>query len=118
MAPRCSRLCAGRGRVPSTRKESKMQAKRSGFWRAAHRVGATLVAAWMLAACSSPAIDHPSAVLSADRVAEIVASPDRSDADRRNDLRRKPVQMLEFIGIRPGMVVLDVSAGGGYTTEL
>ena len=23
-----------------------------------------------------------------------------------------------FIGVRPGMVVLDVSAGGGYTTEL
>ena len=26
--------------------------------------------------------------------------------------------MLSFIGVRPGMVVLDVSAGGGYTTEL
>ena len=26
--------------------------------------------------------------------------------------------MLEFIGIRPGMKVLDLSAGGGYTTEL
>ena len=26
--------------------------------------------------------------------------------------------MLAFIGIRPGMVALDVSAGGGYTTEL
>ena len=26
--------------------------------------------------------------------------------------------MLAFIGLRPGMVALDVSAGGGYTTEL
>ena len=26
--------------------------------------------------------------------------------------------MLAFIGVRPGMVVLDLSAGGGYTTEL
>ena len=26
--------------------------------------------------------------------------------------------MLAFIGVRPGMSVLDVSAGGGYTTEL
>jgi predicted methyltransferase len=26
--------------------------------------------------------------------------------------------MLSFAGVRPGMVVLDVSAGGGYTTEL
>ena len=26
--------------------------------------------------------------------------------------------MLAFIGIQPGMSALDVSAGGGYTTEL
>jgi predicted methyltransferase len=26
--------------------------------------------------------------------------------------------MLAFIGIRPGMVAMDLSAGGGYTTEL
>jgi predicted methyltransferase len=56
--------------------------------------------------------------LTSHRIADIVASPDRSDADRTNDLRRKPEPMLAFIGIRPGMVALDVSAGGGYTTEL
>jgi predicted methyltransferase len=56
--------------------------------------------------------------LSAQRVAEIVSSPDRSAADRTNDLRRKPEQTLLFIGIKPGIVALDVSAGGGYTTEL
>jgi predicted methyltransferase len=58
------------------------------------------------------------AALSQAQIQAIVASPDRSDADRRNDGRRKPVEMLSFIGVRPGMVVLDVSAGGGYTTEL
>jgi predicted methyltransferase len=26
--------------------------------------------------------------------------------------------MLEFIGIRPGIVAVDLSAAGGYTTEL
>ena len=57
-------------------------------------------------------------VLDRQRIAEIVASPDRSAADKTNDLRRKPEQMLEFIGIRPGMVALDISAGGGYSTEL
>jgi predicted methyltransferase len=56
--------------------------------------------------------------LSAQRISEILASPDRSAADRTNDIRRKPAQTLEFIGIRPGMVALDISAGGGYTTEL
>jgi predicted methyltransferase len=56
--------------------------------------------------------------ISVQRINDIVDSPDRSAADRTNDLRRKPKQMLEFIGIRPGMTALDVSAAGGYTTEL
>lgn len=68
--------------------------------------------------CAALAPDHSPEALTAGRIAEIVASPDRSAADRTNDLRRKPEQMLAFIGMRPGMTVLDVSAGGGYTTEL
>ncbi|MDQ6680907.1 MAG: hypothetical protein M3Y67_08095 [Pseudomonadota bacterium] len=56
--------------------------------------------------------------LSRERIAEIVASPDRSAADRANDSRRKPVEMLTFIGVRSGITALDLSAGGGYTTEL
>jgi len=83
--------------------------------RAATLAGVALA----LAACTAPA---PRAVdesaLSPARIAEIVASPDRSDADRRNDVRRKPEEMLAFIGIHPGMVALDLSAAGGYTTEL
>ncbi len=58
------------------------------------------------------------ASLSQDQITQIVASPDRSAADKTNDVRRKPEQMLAFIGIKPGMVALDLSAGGGYTTEL
>jgi len=52
------------------------------------------------------------------RIAEILASPDRSAADRTNDQRRKPAEMLAFIAIAPGITALDLSAGGGYTTEL
>ena len=52
------------------------------------------------------------------QITALIASPDRSEADRTNDLRRKPDQMLAFIAIRPGMIALDLSAGGGYTTEL
>lgn len=48
----------------------------------------------------------------------LVGSPDRSDADRANDVRRKPVQFLAFMDMRPGMRVADLSAGGGYSTEL
>ena len=56
--------------------------------------------------------------ISRERIAALVASPERSDADRKNDLRRKPADLLAFIGVREGMVALDVSAAGGYTTEL
>ena len=38
-----------------------------------------------------------------ERLAAIVASTDRSDADRSNDIRRKPEQMLAFSGVRQGM---------------
>jgi predicted methyltransferase len=75
------------------------------------RLGAvTFIGLALLAGCATP--------LSGDRAAAIVASPDRSAADRSNDARRKPVEMLTFIDVRPGMVALDVSAGRGYTTEL
>src|SRR5438067_6121451 len=56
--------------------------------------------------------------LSSAQIIQILSSPDRTTADRTNDLRRQPEQMLGFIGIRPGIVALDLSAAGGYTTEL
>ncbi len=48
----------------------------------------------------------------------VVASPDRSDADRKTDERRKPEMMLAFAGVKPGMKVLEVGAGAGYSAEL
>ncbi|MFZ4479054.1 MAG: hypothetical protein ACOYNZ_04065 [Rhodoferax sp.] len=69
-----------------------------------------------LGAASAPAPSE--ATLTIEQIAQIVGSLDRSAADRNNDLRRKPEQMLAFIGIRPGMMALDLSTGGGYTAEL
>src|SRR4051812_1904118 len=48
----------------------------------------------------------------------IADAPDRTEADRQLDPGRHPVQMLEFLALKPGMKVLDLGAGGGYTTEL
>ena len=83
-------------------------------------LAAALILGHALLACTAPASQAPQATqtLSAGSIAGILASPERSAADRTNDARRKPAQLLEFIGIRPGMVALDLSAGGGYTTEL
>ncbi len=70
-----------------------------------------LVAAWLaalLAGCATPTPDFQA----------LVASPDRSEADRATDGRRKPAQLLAFYDVRPGMTVADLGAGAGYNTEL
>jgi predicted methyltransferase len=68
----------------------------------------------MFAACLAP--DVPAQGLP-DYV-EIVIAPDRSEADRVIDQRRDPIKLLAFTGVRRGMKVLDMGAGGGYSTEL
>ena len=68
---------------------------------------------FLLAGCSSM---QPG--LSPERAAAVVASPDRTAADRTNDQRRKAAEMLAFIGAQEGWNALDISAAGGYTTEL
>lgn len=47
-----------------------------------------------------------------------VAAPDRSADDRKTDERRHPELLLAFAGVRPGMKVLDIGAGAGYSTEI
>ncbi len=48
----------------------------------------------------------------------VIDSPIRTDQDRRMDAARHPAEFLPFIQVKPGMQVLDVSAGGGYTSQL
>jgi predicted methyltransferase len=60
----------------------------------------------------------PSRAARAQDYAAIVAATDRSDADRKTDTRRDPVRLLGFVGVKEGMTVLDMGAGGGYSTEL
>jgi predicted methyltransferase len=88
----------------------------AGSFQARALAGAVL--SCVVAACSNVPADAGSDALSTQRIAAIVAAPDRTPADLTNDQRRKPAQMLAFIGIRPGIAALDVSAAGGYTTEL
>jgi predicted methyltransferase len=72
-----------------------------------------------LSACAGDSsAPSANAAPSKDPFAAIANNPDRSTADRNSDIHRKPVQTLAFIGVKPGMVALDLSAFGGYTTEL
>src|SRR5205807_7594524 len=71
-------------------------------------------------ACVALLLFAPGAALAqaAPDYAAVVASPDRSDADREIDKRRDPVKLLAFTGVGAGMKVLDMGAGGGYSSEL
>ena len=79
-------------------------------------VCAKAIAAAALAGCTAIMAQH-SAEPTADARA-VVASADRSDADRKTDVRRRPEMMLAFTGVKAGMRVLDLGAGAGYSTEL
>ena len=50
--------------------------------------------------------------------AALLAAPDRSDADREADKRRDPLPLLKFAAPLRAMTVLDMGAGGGYSSEL
>ena len=47
-----------------------------------------------------------------------VADPSRPDSDTTRDADRKPVQTLEFAGIKSGDKVTDYVADAGYFTRL
>ena len=81
-------------------------------------VAVTLAGVVPLSGGPAWAQSRTAAAISAVIIDQILASPDRSAADRANDLRRKPDAMLAFLDLRPGMTALDLSAAGGYTTEL
>jgi predicted methyltransferase len=80
-----------------------------------------LVASLALIACAT---SHPAGHARAGREATVpdyatlVLAPDRTAQDRALDAGRRPVQMLEFLQVRPGMRVADIGAATGYTTEL
>ena len=51
-------------------------------------------------------------------IEDSIGNENRADANRERDGDRKPDQVLEFIGLGDGAVVLDWGAGGGYWAEL
>lgn len=47
-----------------------------------------------------------------------VADAGRPAADTVRDADRKPAEMLEFAGVKPGQTVVDLIPGGGYFTRI
>lgn len=90
-------------------------------------LGAAVVST-SVAACKKPAKTYTappsdeqhvtSLEVPAAKRAAVVDAPDRDAEDKKLDAGRKPAELVTFAGIRPGMKVADLVAGGGYTTEI
>lgn len=91
-------------------------------------VAVILAAASMMIACSpsepeappapEPAAEPAAAPEPAADLRSMLSSDSRSADDRARDAGRKPADVVEFLGIEPGMAVIDVIAAGGYYTEV
>ena len=83
------------------------------FAASARRIAALAFGLFALASVGVPASAQP-----APDYAALIAATDRSEADRQADKRRDPLPFLTLAAVRPGMKVLDMGAGGGYSSEL
>ena len=74
----------------------------------------------MLAGCASGGStpQAQSSAASPQQVAEALAAPGRTDADRERDARDRPADLIALAGFGPGMVIGDVFGGGGYYSEI
>jgi predicted methyltransferase len=51
-------------------------------------------------------------------LAAATASPDRSPDNVKLDESRKPAQVLQFLGLKPGMAAMDLFGGNKYWSEI
>jgi predicted methyltransferase len=51
-------------------------------------------------------------------LAAALASADRPAEDQARDADRKPAELMQFFGVKPGMTTVDIIALGGYVTEV
>ena len=81
-----------------------------------------LAISWLIAACGKQENSDESApgagVARAPDLHVLLADESRPAADRSRDAGRRPAEVIAFLGIEPGMRVIDVIAAGGYYTEV
>lgn len=70
----------------------------------------------VLLACLLVSFCHPASAIDKEALRRALSGPDREVTDFVRDEVRKPVEVLDFLGIDTGMRVLDVYAAGGYYT--
>ncbi|QSX34537.1 class I SAM-dependent methyltransferase [Shewanella avicenniae] len=69
-------------------------------------------------AFSSLAADNKAEVAKAVANVQTLLKAPFHQTELEQDKSRLPVQMVQFLNITPGMTVMDMGAGGGYSTEI
>ncbi len=77
--------------------------------------GVPIVAAASLIALSAPAVAQNA---QADTMRAALAAPERSAADKARDATRRPIEVVQFLGIEDGDKVLELVAAGGWYTQV
>lgn len=76
------------------------------------------ISALLVAAVSACERGNDAPGLDSQIYADALASTTRLEGDYDRDANRKPDEVLEFLGVTPGMNVLDMFSGGGYYSEI
>jgi predicted methyltransferase len=77
----------------------------------------------MLAAAALPTravaqLVRPISAADQTRLAEVIAGPQRSPANRARDAARHPLETLAYFSLAPGQTVIEIAPGGGWYTEI
>jgi predicted methyltransferase len=76
----------------------------------------TLVACTSMQSGSSSSSESKASAGGGD-LAAALASANRPAEDKSRDADRKPAELMQFFGVKPGMTTVDLIALGGYVTE-
>jgi predicted methyltransferase len=82
------------------------------------RSSSLLTAMAAVAALAGGVLPATAAFAKDEALAKAIASPQRSPNFVARDSARKPQEVLEFIGVKPTMTVVEIAPGGGYWTEI
>jgi len=77
-----------------------------------------LLAILLLAAAAPSVASAAPAPATTGPIADAVANPARSEANRKRDRYRHPVETLAFFGVRPDQTLVEYVPGGGWYTEI
>jgi predicted methyltransferase len=67
---------------------------------------------------ASPASAPKASAHGGTDLATALAAADRPAEDKARDADRKPAELMQFFGVKPGMTTVDIIALGGYITEV